>query len=239
MKKVKIIFFLVCLLIFIVSIYKIYEHFSQENKSKNINKMLIDRAVEVNKEKSEDITMPVSVDFDILEKESKNIIGWIYSEGTPINYPIVKGKDNIYYLNHLINDELNKSGSIFLDYRNDVDFSDSEIIIYGHNMKNDTMFGTLTNYKNEEYYEAHKKVYIVTKNNNFEMEVLAQSVISENSNLYNLGKNNVRNEIVNIVKEKNNEININENDKLIVLSTCTNRTEEERYVLIGKLEENL
>ena len=92
-------------------------------------------------------------------------------------------------------------------------------------MKNDTMFGTLTNYKNEEYYKAHKKIYISTKNNNFEMEVLAQSIISENSKLYDL--------------EKNNDINIAEDDKLIVLSTCTNQTEEERYVLIGKLEDNL
>ena len=55
-------------------------------------------------------------------------------------------------------------------------------------MKNDTMFGTLTNYKNEEYYKAHKKIYISTKNNNFEMEVLAQSIISENSKLYDLEK---------------------------------------------------
>ncbi len=138
-----------------------------------------------------------------------------------------------------MNDEINNSGSIFFDYRNDVDFSDNEIIIYGHNMKNDTMFGTLTNYKNEEYYKAHKKIYISTKNNNFEMEVLAQSIISENSKLYDLEKNNVRNEIIKIINEKNNDINIAEDDKLIVLSTCTNQTEEERYVLIGKLEDNL
>ncbi len=114
-----------------------------------------------------------------------------------------------------MNDEINNSGSIFFDYRNDVDFSDNEIIIYGHNMKNDTMFGTLTNYKNEEYYKAHKKIYISTKNNNFEMEVLAQSIISENSKLYDLEKNNVRNEIIKIINEKNNDINIAEDDKLI------------------------
>ncbi len=239
MKKIKIISFLICLIIFVFSIYKIYEHFSQESKSKNVNKKLIDKAVVVNREQVEDNKIPISIDFDILEKESKNIIGWIYSEDTPINYPIARGKDNVYYLNHLVNDEINNSGSIFLDYRNDVDFSDNEIIIYGHNMKNDTMFGTLTNYKNEEYYKAHKKIYISTKNNNFEMEVLAQSIISENSKLYDLEKKNVRNEIIKIINEKNNDINIVEGDKLIVLSTCTNQTEEERYVLIGKLEDNL
>ncbi len=239
MKKIKIISFLICLIIFVFSIYKIYEYFSQENESKNVNKKLIDKAVVVNREQVEDNKIPISIDFDILEKESKNIIGWIYSEDTPINYPIVRGKDNVYYLNHLVNDEINNSGSIFLDYRNDVKFSDNEIIIYGHNMKNDTMFGTLTNYKNEEYYKAHKKIYISTKNNNFEMEVLAQSIISENSKLYDLEKNNVRNEIIKIINEKNNDINIAEDDKLIVLSTCTNQTEEERYVLIGKLEDNL
>ena len=76
-----------------------------------------------------------AVDFASLQKINPDIVGWIYIEGTQINYPVVQGNDNQYYLKHLFSGEWNGSGCIFLDSRNRADFSDRHSIIYGHHMK--------------------------------------------------------------------------------------------------------
>ena len=94
----------------------------------------------------------------------KEIIGWIYSDGTPINYPIVQTTNNEYYLRRLIDGTYNQAGSIFMDYKNSSDFSDYNTIIYGHNMKNDSMFGTLTSYESQDYYNEHKEMYLYSEN---------------------------------------------------------------------------
>ena len=83
------------------------------------------------------------VDFSLLKQENEDIVGWIYCEGTPISYPVVQSGDNQYYLHRLINGEYNIAGSIFMDYRNNAELEDNNTIIYGHNMKNNTMFGYL------------------------------------------------------------------------------------------------
>ena len=89
---------------------------------------------------------PPQVDWANLKAINEDIIGWIQIEGTEISYPIVKGIDNSYYLNHTVQKTYNIAGSIFLDYRNERDFSDSKNIIYGHNMKDGSMFHVLRNY---------------------------------------------------------------------------------------------
>lgn len=87
----------------------------------------------------EDDTIWPEVDFSVLREINPDIVAWIYIEGTKINYPIVQGGDNSYYLKHLFSGEWNGSGCIFLDFRNDTSFADRHSIIYGHHMKNGTM----------------------------------------------------------------------------------------------------
>ena len=84
----------------------------------------------------EDDTIWPEVDFVVLRETNPDIVAWIYIEGTKINYPIVQGEDNRYYLKHLFSGEWNGSGCIFLDFRNDASFADRHSIIYGHHMKN-------------------------------------------------------------------------------------------------------
>lgn len=94
----------------------------------------------------------MEINFDILKSKNKDIVAWIYSEGTQINYPIVQSKDNDYYLRRLLDGTYNQGGTIFMDYRNNKNFEDYNTIIYGHNMKNNTMFGTLINYKKSRIF---------------------------------------------------------------------------------------
>ena len=112
------------------------------------------------------------VDFAALKEINPDVLGWIYIEGTTINYPIVQGADNDYYLSRLVDGTSNKAGSIFLDYRNTPDFSDYHTVIYGHNMKNGTMFADITEYKKEAFLEAHPVGKIMTPRGNFQIEII-------------------------------------------------------------------
>lgn len=100
-------------------------------------------------------TAPIKVDFERLQEENKDIIAWLYCPDTEINYPVVQSKDNEYYLRRLLDGTWNIAGTLFMDYRNAADCSDLHTIIYGHNMKNNTMFGSLPKYSKQEYYEEH------------------------------------------------------------------------------------
>ena len=96
-----------------------------------------------------------TVQFDELLKTNGDVIAWIYGANTHINYPVVQGSDNDYYLRHLLDGTWNDNGSIFMDCANSADFSDQNSLIYGHNMHDGSMFGQLVRYRNEDFYKAH------------------------------------------------------------------------------------
>jgi len=92
----------------------------------------------------------LNIDFQALQTLNPDVVGWIYLEGLGISYPIVQGTDNDYYLNHTVEKQVNSSGAIFMDYTNTPNFYDFNTFLYGHNMKNNTMFGALKRYYKEE-----------------------------------------------------------------------------------------
>ena len=102
------------------------------------------------------------IDFEALWAENPDTVGWITIEGTNINYPIVKGTDNDFYLNHDFNGEENIAGSIYLDFESQGDFDGRNNIIYGHNMKNGSMFKDVVRYKDEAYFKEHQFFTIYT-----------------------------------------------------------------------------
>ena len=104
---------------------------------------------ETDGEPAEEPETAAKVDFDALKKINPDIVAWIRIEGLGIDYPVVQGEDNEHYLNYTFRGEKNAAGSIFLDCRNQADFSDPKIILYGHNMKNGSMFGSLKKYQED------------------------------------------------------------------------------------------
>lgn len=106
--------------------------------------------------------VPPEVDFASLQKINSDICAWLWMPGTQITYPILHGSNNERYLDTAFNGEHSVSGSIFMDARNNGDFSDENTIIYGHNMKDHSMFGTLKKYRDQAFADGHRLVYIIT-----------------------------------------------------------------------------
>ena len=101
-------------------------------------------------------------DFDTLKKENPDTIGWIHIPDTKISYPIVQGTDNDFYLKHDFNGEASVAGSIYLDYESEGDFEGRNNILYGHNMKNGSMFKDIVRYKDPSYFKEHQYFSIYT-----------------------------------------------------------------------------
>lgn len=118
------------------------------------------------------VPLPISVDHAALKGENGDYIGWIYCADTPIDYPIVQGEDNEYYLKHTFYGNSNDNGALYMDYRGKGDFSDYINVVYGHNLETDSMFGSLSGYRKQEYYDAHPRMYLFTPNGNYYLDVV-------------------------------------------------------------------
>lgn len=181
------------------------------------------------------IQMPISIDFDTLKQENSDIVGWIYCPDTPINYPVVKSNNNTQYIHADLKGKYLVSGTIFADYRNNEVGVDKNYIVYGHNMKNGTMFGTLVKYKEQSYYDAHPKLYFLTPKNNYIIELFAGTVVKHDADIYQTKLKS--NTIADIIDKStfNSSLEITTEDNIITLSTCSYEFNNARYVLIGKL----
>lgn len=245
MKRIiKFILLAICLCIFIYSAYNIYKYLEEENANKELNNELMEKAIidvttdNNDEQEKNEYDMPISVDFSVLKQENEDIIGWIYSENTSINYPVLQGEDNNYYLRRLANGEYNIAGSIFMDFRNNPNLQDNNTIIYGHNMKNDTMFASIQEYKNQEYYDNHNVMYYFTPEKNYVVELFAGYTISVESDIYDLSviDDEKLQEIISKSDFKSN-VEVTEEDKILTLSTCAYEYEGARYILMGILHE--
>lgn len=124
------------------------------------------------------------VDFDALEAESADAVGWLWIGGTDISYPVVQAQDNEKYLDTAYNGKRSVSGSIFMDSRNAVQLTDDNTVIYGHNMKDRSMFGSLKNYRQQEFADAHRAVYLLTRAGKLHYEVFAVYEVAANDPCY-------------------------------------------------------
>lgn len=122
---------------------------------------------------AEETAVLPTVDFTALKETSADIIGWLTLPDTVVNYPVTQTDNNDYYLDHLYDGTYNKTGCLFADYENQADFSDRNTIIYGHNMRDGSMFAVLNEYDSQEFYDAHKELYLVTPAGGYVVEVFA------------------------------------------------------------------
>ncbi|MDK0864103.1 class B sortase [Clostridium perfringens] len=179
------------------------------------------------------------------EKNLKNINPdyrfWIKVEGTNIDFPVVQGEDNDFYLHHNFNKEKSFSGSIFVDSENNLNY-DSNIVVYGHNMRNDTMFAQIKHFKNENFFNANKYVTLYRDGKKSKFEIF--SVYQENAkDLESEIKINFSNkdEYEKYLKDqeekslfKREGIDLNSNDRILTLITCGYDFVNARIVVVAK-----
>ena len=118
-------------------------------------------------------TPPIMVDFASVQKEGLNVLAWLYSADTLINYPVVIYGDNSHYLTHDYTGSHSSSGALFFDYRLSKQLDGQNLIIYGHHMKNRSMFGSLLQYQKQDYYDEHPTMYLLTQEKNYRIELFA------------------------------------------------------------------
>ena len=191
-------------------------------------------------EQSEEEHAPISVDFDALMKENADIIGWLYCENTPINYPVVQAKDNDYYLRRDLHGEYLKTGTLFADYRCTAVGTGQNNIIYGHNMKNASMFGALVNYKEQEYYKAHPVLYYLTPDKDYKIDLFSGFTADANSDIYRteIGDTEAFEAFLQELQTKStftSDVSVSGEDHIVMLSTCSYEFNNARYVVFGKL----
>ena len=189
---------------------------------------------------AETVMSSVIVDLDALQAISRQGVGWIMSNDKVINYPVMQGTDNDYYLNHLVDGTVNSNGSIFMDFRNAADLSDRNTLIYGHNMRNGAMFASLSLYSTPGYREANPELLLIVPDGSFSLQVFAGCVVPGNSDLYQMSYRDDEEfisyiEKVRILSDFSSEIQVRAEDKIVTLSTCSYDYEDARYVLFCKL----
>lgn len=184
--------------------------------------------------------LDIAVDFSLLQGVNPDVIAWIYGPDTGISYPVVQGQDNSYYLDHLLDGTYNGNGTIFLDVQCDRQFTDRNTILYGHHMKNGTMFAPLEQYREADYYALHPVFYLLTPDGNYRLELFSARVVPADDPVYQtqfasdeafaqwLAQQRERSDLASSVQ-------VTDNDRVVTLSTCAYDYEDARYVVLGKL----
>ena len=186
------------------------------------------------------LVSPIEIDFKSLYALNKDIVGWIWINDMKINYPLVRGSDNQYYLTHTYDATYNRLGSIFMDFRNSKEFDDPNTVIYGHNMWTDEMFGVLEKYSELEFYQNHKFIYILQEDMVRKYEVFSAYFTDAYGDSYTIEFLNSKSFNDYLFKMKNQSlidtgVTVTKDDKIITLSTCKTRGEKtERFVVHAK-----
>lgn len=190
-------------------------------------------------------TPTIQPKFDDLLKQNEDVVGWITVDGTQIDYPILQAEDNVKYLNRNFYHEESRAGSIFLDYRNDIQLDDERnIVVYGHRMKDGSMFQHITKFLDEDFFKEHRTIEFDTLYEHYEAEIFAvyntlttfdyiQTYFEDEHDYENL-----LTEIKNYSKFDAG-VEVTADDKIITLSTCDYVLDQDqgRLVLHAKLIE--
>lgn len=180
------------------------------------------------------------MDFDSLWRLYRDVVGWIRLEDSRVNYPIVQGEDNVYYLNHLPDGTQNEAGSILLDRANTPDFSDEVSILHGHHMESGAMFGELEKYADESYFRAHPEMMLFTPEGDYRVQIFAACTVDGETFEYPTAFTDAV-DFEAFVDEMRRatpyetQVEVAYGERLLLLSTCAYSFREARFVVVGKL----
>lgn len=225
----------IAIVVFAVSAYKLYGIFSEYNKGDKEYQKIQDLVI--NTEKKDDTKEETfSVDFEKLLEMNSDVVGWIrFDEPSEINYPVVQGRDNEEYLKRTFEANTNKLGTLFVDVNNPGDFSGRNTFIYGHNMKNGSMFAQLLKYKDDSFYKEHPYFYIYTPDGKVRTyEIFSAGVVKDTSDSYimDYADDAAFQTYIDYIKQQSaypTSAEVTTASKIVSLSTCTNVRDDERF----------
>lgn len=182
-----------------------------------------------------------NMDFTALRAVNGDVLGWILIPGTAVSYPLLQGEDNEYYLNRTWKGWRSAVGSIFLEWRNSGDLSDFNTVVYGHRMRNGSMFASLKYYDAQSYWAAHPCVYITDDGGSHKYDVFAAYEVSTEGLTYRIGfsGDEDKQEFIDYCLEQSvidTGIVPTVYDKVLTLSTCTGDGYATRWVVQAVLK---
>ena len=198
-------------------------------------------------EAAEDRFEPLSIDFQALRAVYPDVYGWIQMPGLDVSYPVVQGPDNDYYLYRMVDGAENNAGSIFVEQSNGAKFQDANTILYGHNMKNGSMFANLTKYRNLDFYKQNPTLEFSTLYKSstykvFSVFVLNASKEDDNGYIYNISRKNfLDDDDFNSWADEayqrsliNTGVDVVNGDNIITLVTCVYDFDDARLVVMAR-----
>lgn len=179
-------------------------------------------------------------DFEALKEINPDVVAWLYIDGTQVNYPIVKGEDNDYYLYRSFKGTRNSAGCLFLDYRNSDSFTDLHANIYGHHMNNGSMMAGIVKYKNQDFFDEHPYGMLVTPDANYLIEFYSGFIANGYDDAWQVKFTSYSDYEAWLDKTVSRSLFTGNsvpcrNDQILTLSTCTYEFYDARFVLNGIL----
>lgn len=209
-------------------------------ENKKSNDIIEDIKNSISIEDTTDTVNKYNIDFYSLKQKNSDTIAWLKVNGTSIEYPVLKTKDNDFYLTHSFDKKYNGAGWVFMDYKNKFDGTDNNIVIFAHNRQDGSMFGTLKNILTEEWKNNEDNFIIpfITENEKSEYQVF--SVYRVEKEDYYITTNFETNSEIQIFidkiksrSEKDFNVDVNTKDHILTLSTCADNNKY-RIVLHAK-----
>lgn len=185
---------------------------------------------------------PKHVDFAALTATNPDVVGWIYCPDTIIDYPVLRGETNDTYLRHDYTGEYNINGSIFVDSGNRGTFEDANTIVYGHHMSSGDMFACLDQWADQEFYEQHPVMWLLTPTQDYQVVLVSGHHVSAYSDMYRIlpEHDEAFAQFLASARESSDFVPVegadaDPNANYVMLSTCAYIFDDARYVLHGKL----
>lgn len=246
--KRKIILF-IAIIVFVFSAYQLFTIFREYHKGTEEYKEVEENVITSVEEEATSETgteettgKQFKVDFDKLLELNEETVAWIrFDQPKKISYPVVQASDNDFYLRRTITGQSNSAGTLFVDMGNAGDFTDKNTFIYGHNMRNGSMFGKLKEYKSEKYCKKHPYFYIYTPDGKVRTyQVFATAIVEDSSESYQIyfEDEEAFADYIAMVREGalySTEVAVEATDSIVSLSTCTNGARNQRMIVHGVL----
>lgn len=230
----------VCLIgIILVSGYKIGKTMWEYHVAKSAYTNISEKTAKVDPKQFTGV-----VDWKALKKVNSDVQGWLYQKGTVINYPVVQGTDNDTYLHTRFDKQWSGGGTLFVDCRMEKDFKGFNSIIYGHHMKDGSMFRSIRGYTKEDgYYDKHKTLELATPHGNYHLVVFSAFITkATDEDTYKMTYDEAEKQAyIDRAWERSelpitkDSVDVTKNDRLVTLSTCAYDYEEARYIVMCKM----